>query len=305
MSGPILCLDLWYVWSDLMSGSMVCVVYPSTMVCVVCLVLSYAGQSYDGMVCVVYPASPSTMDLWYVWLYPMLARTMTVWYAWRCPTSPRPAILWYVWSHPMSGSMVCVVYGSVVCPVLSYVVPSYDPNLCVALSYVAQACDPAVCAVLSYAAPGRRRASTYFAQSHPTSAYVRVCGPHRTILRPRSAAWRPGGQRSRQGAPTLPCLIVQLGQVEGYAYLQSARASSPVGPCTRADVRVLGGGAAGRFENRNVRGGGNALFGQSGRGAAVASLGSFRPMGGRISGDTGYFCNFGQTFSSQHDSGMR
>jgi hypothetical protein len=61
MSGPIVCLDLWYVWSDLMSGSMVCMVYPSTMVCVVCLVLSYAGQSYDGMVCVAYPASPSTM----------------------------------------------------------------------------------------------------------------------------------------------------------------------------------------------------------------------------------------------------
>jgi len=33
---------------------------------VVCLVLSYAGQSYDGMVCVAYPASPSTMNLWYV-----------------------------------------------------------------------------------------------------------------------------------------------------------------------------------------------------------------------------------------------
>jgi hypothetical protein len=78
-----------------------------------------------------------------------------------------------------------------------------------------------------------------------------------------------------------------------------------VGRKPSADVPALGGRAAGRFENGNVRGGGNAVFDQSGRGAAVASLGSFRPMGGRISGDTGYFCNFGQTVSSQHDSGMR
>jgi hypothetical protein len=35
------------------------------------------------------------------------------------------------------------------------------------------------------------------------------------------------------------------------------------------------------------------------------AFGSFRPMGGRISGDIGYFCNFVQTVSSQHDSGMR
>jgi hypothetical protein len=37
-------MDLWYVWSYPMSGSMVCLVYP---------------------------ASPSTMDQWYVWSYPM------------------------------------------------------------------------------------------------------------------------------------------------------------------------------------------------------------------------------------------
>jgi len=125
MSGPIVCLDLWYVWS--------------------------------------YPASPSTMDLW------------------------------YVWSYPMPGSMVCVVlsclakhYGSVVCLVLSYAGPYYDGMVCVALSYVAQACDPMVCLVISYVGLcyGRRRASTYFAQSHQTSAYVRVCAPHRTILGP-------------------------------------------------------------------------------------------------------------------------
>jgi hypothetical protein len=153
-------MDLWYVWSYRMSGSMVCVVYPSTMVCVVCLVLSYAGQSYDGMVCVVYPASPSNMDLWYVWLYPMSGSMV-------CEVRS------YVWIYGMCG-LACVAkhYGSVVCPVLSYDGPYYDGTVCVALCYVAQACDPAVCAVLSYAAPGRRRASTYFAQSHQTSAYV-------------------------------------------------------------------------------------------------------------------------------------
>jgi hypothetical protein len=149
---------------------------------VVCLVLSYVW--IYGM------CGPILrLELWYVWF---ILRRQALWY------------VWHVWSYPTSG-----------CPVLSYVVPAYDPNLCVALSYVAQACDPTVCAVLFYAAPGRRRPSTYFAQSHQTSAYVRVCGPHMTILGPRSAAWRPGGQRSRQGAPTLPCLIVQLGQVEG------------------------------------------------------------------------------------------
>jgi hypothetical protein len=234
-----------------------------------------------------------SMDLWYVWSYPMSGSVVCL-------------VLSYVWIYGMCGlSCVAKHYGSVVCLVLSYAGPYYDGMVCVALSYVAQACDPMVCAVLSYAAPGRRRASTYFAQSHQTSAYVRLCGPHRTILGPRSVAWRPGGQRSRQGAPTLPCLIEQLGKVESYAYLQSARVSSRVGPSTRAVVRALGGRAAGRFENRNVRGGGNALFDQSRRGAAVASLGSFRPMGGQISVDRGYFCNFGQTVSSQYDSGMR
>jgi hypothetical protein len=157
-----------------------------------------------------------SMDLWYVWSYPM-------------PGSMVCVVRSYVWSYPMCG-LFCVAkyYGSVVCPVLSYVVPAYDPNLCVAVSYVSQACDPMVCLVLSYvwicgmSGPilcrplcyGRRRPSTYFAQSHQTSAYVRVCGPHRNILGPRSAAWCPGGQRSRQDAPTLPCLIVQLGKVE-------------------------------------------------------------------------------------------
>jgi hypothetical protein len=125
-------MDLWYVWSYHMSGSMVCLVYPaspSTMVCVVCLVLSYAGPYFNGMVCVA----------------------------------------------------------------LSYVSQACGPMVCMVLYNAAQACDPMVCAVLSYAVHGRRRPSTYFAQSHPTSAYVRVCGPHRTILGPRSAAWRPGG----------------------------------------------------------------------------------------------------------------
>jgi hypothetical protein len=98
----VVCLVLSYAGQSY--DGMICVVYPaspSTMECVVCLVLSYAGQSYDGMVCVVYPASPSTMDLWYVLSCPMPARTMTVWYAWRCPTSPRPAILRYARSYPM------------------------------------------------------------------------------------------------------------------------------------------------------------------------------------------------------------
>jgi hypothetical protein len=141
-----------------------------------------------------------SMDLWYARSYPMpgsvvyLVRSY-VWIYGMCGMSG-PILyldLWYVWSDLMSGVWIYGMCG---------------------LSYVAQACDPMVCAVLSYAAPGRRQASTYFAQSHPTSAYVRVCGPHRTILGPRSAAWRPGRQKSRQGAPTLPCLIVQLGQVD-------------------------------------------------------------------------------------------
>jgi hypothetical protein len=87
----------------------------------------------------------------------------------------------------MSGlSCVAKHYGSVVCLVLSYAGPYYDGMVCVALSYVAQACDPMVCLVISYVGLcyGRRRASTYFAQSHQTSAYVRVCAPHRTILGP-------------------------------------------------------------------------------------------------------------------------
>jgi len=160
-------MDLWYVWSYRMPGSMVCVV------------LSCLAKYYGSVVCLV---------------------------------------LSYAWIYGMSGlSCVAKHYGSVVCLVLSYAGPYYDGMVCVALSYVAQACDPMVCLVISYVGLcyGRRRASTYFAQSHQTSAYVRVCGPHRTILGPRSAAWRPGGQWSRQGAPTLPCLIVQLGKVEG------------------------------------------------------------------------------------------
>jgi hypothetical protein len=74
MCGPILCLDLWYVWSDLMSGSMECVAYP---------------------------ASPSTMDLWYVWSYPMQASPMMVWYVW--PILRRQAL----WICGMSGPILC------------------------------------------------------------------------------------------------------------------------------------------------------------------------------------------------------
>jgi len=72
-------MDLWYVWSHPMSGSMICVVYP---------------------------ASSSTTDLWYVWSYPMSARSMMVWYVWLYPTSPRPAILRYARSYPMSASVL-------------------------------------------------------------------------------------------------------------------------------------------------------------------------------------------------------
>jgi hypothetical protein len=88
---------------------------------VVCLVLSYAGQSYDGMVCVVYP---STMV---------------------CVVC---LVLSYVWLYGMCGlSCVAKHYGSVVCLVLSYAGPYYDGMVCVALSYVAQACNPMVCLV--------------------------------------------------------------------------------------------------------------------------------------------------------------
>jgi hypothetical protein len=115
--GSVVCLVLsyaWYVWSYRMPESMVCVVRCYVWIygmcglscvakhygSVVCLVLSYAGQSYDGMVCVAYPASPSTMDLWYVWSDRMSG----------------------VWIYDMCGlSCVAKHYGSVVCLVLSYV----------------------------------------------------------------------------------------------------------------------------------------------------------------------------------------
>jgi hypothetical protein len=64
-----------------------------------------------------------SMDLWYVWSYPILCLD-----------------LWYVWSDlmSMSGAMVCVVYGSVVCLVLSYawIYGMSGPILCLVLSYV-------------------------------------------------------------------------------------------------------------------------------------------------------------------------
>jgi len=60
-----------------------------------------------------------------------------------------------------SGSMVCVV-----CVALSYVwIYGMSGLSCVAKHY-----GSVVCLVLSYAAPGRRRASTYFAQSHQCSS---------------------------------------------------------------------------------------------------------------------------------------
>jgi hypothetical protein len=111
-------MDLWYVWSYPMPGSVVCLVLsyawiygmcgPSLCLVsgsMVCLVLSYAwiygmcGPSLclvsGSMVRVVYPASPSTMDLWYVRSYPMSSRPMILIYVWLYPTSPRPAILRY------------------------------------------------------------------------------------------------------------------------------------------------------------------------------------------------------------------
>jgi hypothetical protein len=81
-------MDLWYVWSYPMSGSMVCVVRSYVWISgmcglscvakhygyVVCLVLSYAGPYYDGMVCVALSYVAQACDrmvclvLSYVWI---------------------------------------------------------------------------------------------------------------------------------------------------------------------------------------------------------------------------------------------
>jgi hypothetical protein len=79
-------MDLWYVWSDPMPGSMVCAVRSYVWIYGMCG-LSCVAKHYGSV--------------WYVWSYPMPASPMMVWYVWRCPTSPRPAILWYARSYPM------------------------------------------------------------------------------------------------------------------------------------------------------------------------------------------------------------
>jgi hypothetical protein len=139
----------------------------------VCLVLSYVWiYGMCGLFCVAkhYGSGPILcLDLWYVW-------SMDLWYVRSCRMSSRPMILIYVWLYPTSPRPAILRYAR------SYPMP---PPAGVGLLRISpnHIIDRLKCECVVH-----------------TAAYSAD-----TAL--RSAAWRPDGQRSRQGALLKPSMV--------------------------------------------------------------------------------------------------